>query len=296
MGSEPMGAFVKGTVAKVPPHGQVGIVLPPKNQEVPTSIKVENPSTEDRNTVLEINPKMPVRQASQVPKAKGPDTSVQESQIYFTNRCDPNDKSALTMQPNTSLEMNNDTEHTHSELHCVTQPTDEPGHKSTTHDTHGSLRILGLNICGLVSKLNLNTLEDYIHDNFDVLCFSETKLDELDEPNIILEGYTPYYHHRSHFARKSGGIATFVNTGISPSAKMEKFSENEYIQWLHFNSNILGYELMLGTVYIPPSDSPYSSGDEFDQIMSDIIDIGAKYNNCQICLVGDFNSFNPEFL
>ena len=107
--------------------------------------------------VLEVNPKMPVRQASQVPQAKGPDTSVQESQIHLTNRYDPNDKSALTMQPNTSLEVNNDSEHTHSELHCVTQPTDEPGHKSTTHGTHGSLRILGLNICGLVSKTSVKT-------------------------------------------------------------------------------------------------------------------------------------------
>ena len=56
---------------------------------------------------------------------------------------------------------------------------------------------------------------------------------------------------------------------------------------------------MLGTVYIPPSDSPYSSGDEFDQIMSDIIDIGAKYNNCKICLVGDFNARTsnlPDFI
>ena len=58
-----------------------------------------------------------------------------------------------------------------------------------------------------------------------------------------------------------------------------------YIQWLHLGSIVLGYELMIGAVYIPPPDSPYSSGVEFDQIMSDVIDIGAKHNNCKICLI-----------
>ena len=69
-----------------------------------------------------------------------------------------------------------------------------------------------------------------------------------------------------------------------------QFSDNEYVQWLHLDFQTLGYELMLGAVYIPPPDSPYCSGDEFEQIMSDIIDIGTKRPSCKICLIGDFNA------
>ena len=133
-----------------------------------------------------------------------------------------------------------------------------------------------------MSKLNLNTLEDYIHDNFDVLCLSETKLDELDEPNIVLEGYTPITTTADTLPESQGAL---------PLLLIQTFPH--LLRWKSLaKTNI-------SNGYIPPSDSPYTSGDEFNQIMSDIIDIDTKYNNCKICLVGDFNARTgnlPDFI
>ena len=72
------------------------------------------------------------------------------------------------------------------------------------------MRILGLNTGGLNSKLRLDVFEHYVTDSFDVVCLTETKLDALDEVNINIEGFIPIYHHRKHFVRKSGGIATLI--------------------------------------------------------------------------------------
>ena len=121
--------------------------------------------------------------------------------------------------------------------HCPSQNTSHDNKttqvKSTAHNCanktkdkaisrNGSVSILGLNVCGLISKLNLCVLEDYICDNFDILCLTETKLDRIDEENIMLEGYTPFYHYRKKFTRKSGGVATFVKNNLARSAKKNK--------------------------------------------------------------------------
>lgn len=39
-----------------------------------------------------------------------------------------------------------------------------------------NVNILGLNVCGLNSKINLGVLEDYIRD-YDIACLCETKTD-----------------------------------------------------------------------------------------------------------------------
>ena len=167
--------------------------------------------------------------------------------------------------------------------------TDPVVEEPLTHEHSRNLRILGLNVCGLISKLNLNVLEDLICDNYDIICFSETKLDRIDEANIKIEGFVPFYHHRPKYKQKSGGIATFVHVNISENVELVKPSENEYVQWLKVNENVLGHEIVIGTVYIPPPDSPFSSGDEFDLILRDLLDIKSSHNS-KICLVGDFNS------
>ena len=177
------------------------------------------------------------------------------------------------------------------------QPTPEPFeiHTATTaeeplfHEPSKNLRVLGLNVCGLLSKLNLNILEDIICDNYDIICFSETKLDVIDEANIEIEGFVPFYPHRPKYRRKSGGIATFVNMNISEKVELVKPSDNEYVQWLKVNESVLGYDLVIEAVYIPPPDSLFSSGDEFNLILCDLLDIKCSHNS-KICLVGDFNS------
>ena len=149
---------------------------------------------------------------------------------------------------------------------------------------------MGLNVGGLTSKLNLNILEDHIYDNFDIVCLSETKLDLIDEANISIDGFSPFYHHRKSYVRKSGGLAILVNNNILPLTKVLKPSDNEYVQWLKVDPSILGFGLIIGAVYIPPVDSPYFTGHELEQLSQDIIDISANHNSYELCVIGDFNS------
>ena len=162
-----------------------------------------------------------------------------------------------------------------------------------------NLKILGLNVCGLISKLNLSILEDYIFDNLDIVCLSETKTDQIDEVNANIGGFKPFFHHRKNFVRKSGGIVTFITESIAQHAKVLSPSENEFVQWIKIDENVLGYGLIIAATYIPPPDSPYSTGHEHDQIMQDLIDIQSNYNDYKVCIIGDMNSRTanqPDFV
>ena len=64
---------------------------------------------------------------------------------------------------------------------------------------------------------------------------------------------------------------------------------SESILWLHVNAEVLGYEFMLGAVYLPYEQSDYFHDDIYDQLADDIITIKAQYN-VPIILLGDFNS------
>ena len=175
----------------------------------------------------------------------------------------------------------------------------KPTQANSKSSALGSINILGLNVCGLTSKLNLCVLEDYVCDNYDILCFSETKLDTIDEANINIDGFKPFYHHRKMFNRKSGGIAIFVKSDIACYVKTLTPCENAYVLWVEIDEKALGYELIIGAVYIPPPDSPYSTGHEYELILRDLIDFNANNNNSKVCIIGDMNSRTgvlPDFV
>ena len=48
------------------------------------------------------------------------------------------------------------------------------------------------------------------------------------------------------------------------------------------------FQIIYGAIYIPPESSPHYTGDIFDSISSDIMQMKSKYG-MPICLVGDFN-------
>ena len=139
-----------------------------------------------------------------------------------------------------------------------------------------------------MSKLNMTILEEYI-PNFDMICLSETKLDMGDEHNANIKGYSPIFHHRMGVARKSGWIALYIREEYSEHIQALKRNNHEYVIWSKLDKEILGFDLIIGTVYIPPVNSTYSHGDEFDILTSDIIDLNAEYDT-QIMLIGDFNA------
>jgi hypothetical protein len=74
--------------------------------------------------------------------------------------------------------------------------------------TDDVLKITSLNVCGIKSKLKIPDFHEFIQE-YDLLCVTETKMDDLDIP-LILDllplGYTALFKNRLPIAMfKSGG-------------------------------------------------------------------------------------------
>ena len=64
------------------------------------------------------------------------------------------------------------------------------------------------------------------------------------------------------------------------------------ILWVQFCSE--KDNILLGVVYIPPENSPYSNINLFDDLENNLIYLKGDVENCKICLMGDFNSRTAE--
>lgn len=146
--------------------------------------------------------------------------------------------------------------------------------------------ILGLNVCGLLSKLKLGILQEYIQ-SFDIVCLNETKTDNLlsDELNDYKCLYKKRVNHRY------GGVHGLCI--LIKNDKAEFVTEIDYntesVLWIKVDKNITGFEFILGAVYIPHEGSVHYDVDVYDNIANDVINISDKYQ-LPILLIGDFNS------
>ena len=63
----------------------------------------------------------------------------------------------------------------------------------------------------LISKLNLPDFKLFI-SSYDVICLSETKLDQFDTVNI--DGYKFIFANREIARRKSGGVCVLIKNDL----------------------------------------------------------------------------------
>ena len=68
---------------------------------------------------------------------------------------------------------------------------------------HEKLNLVGINVCGLNSKLNLGILEEFAQD-FDILCVSETKCDQVDDDAI--PGFCSFVMPKKNNLHRYGGV------------------------------------------------------------------------------------------
>ena len=152
-----------------------------------------------------------------------------------------------------------------------------------------SISIYSVNVCGLKSKLfNPDFLETV--SSYDILCFTETKTDKADIPLIEIPGFVCFPKNRTDLSiRKSGGVAIYVKQELASFVQVIN-SPCPYILWISCNGQMLNLpdNLLIGTVYIPPENSRYSSADLFQQIQQDVLTLSCNYR--YISIIGDFNS------
>ena len=149
------------------------------------------------------------------------------------------------------------------------------------------LKILCLNVCGLLTKSQYPEFLELI-DEYDILCFVETKLDDYD--CINLPGFTMNMKNRFKYMKtKSGGITLAFKDHLNEHISIIEL-ESKYVLWFEINDRLLHNEkdALFGIVYIPPESSKYCVGDPFSELENEFLSLKSNYDN--ICLLGDFNS------
>ncbi|CAG2219045.1 unnamed protein product [Mytilus edulis] len=89
--------------------------------------------------------------------------------------------------------------------------------------------------------------------------------------------------------RKSGGLMVLYKEKLCDHIKFLS-SDSNFVIWFEISSSYtkLDAEIVIGSVYIPPENTKYSSPDAFREIETDILKFSTK---CKyMCLNGDFNS------
>ncbi|CAG2184524.1 unnamed protein product [Mytilus edulis] len=123
---------------------------------------------------------------------------------------------------------------------------------------------------------------------YDIICFQETKTDNCD--HLSLPGYTFKMKNRFSLSnRRSGGLIICYKDEISKYVRLIE-NESNFVMWINVSSQYtkLDDDVILGSVYIPPENTRYSSSDSFREIENDILEYSSRYK--YVCLAGDFNS------
>ena len=159
-----------------------------------------------------------------------------------------------------------------------------------------NLKILSLNVCGLVSKLKCPEFVSLINE-YDLVGIQETKTDDADS-HIDIPGYDIYFHNRDNISRyRSGGIALIVKKKFVPFITVDKQNTSKLVLLFTVSKHIFGpktksEDLFCGVEYIPPYGSQYASADPYTEIQLEILRFCGDSKN--ILLFGDFNSRSKD--
>ena len=162
------------------------------------------------------------------------------------------------------------------------QQVQESGNRNNTGNDQ--LKICGINICGLKSKLNNGVFSDYIEE-FDICCLTETKTSK----GIEIDNYTVFNLEKktdSYAYAGIHGLQVYINDRIANQCYQinDKDFTCEPVLWV----NILN-KFVLGTIYVPCQDSFHHKSNFFDNLTLDMYLIKESYD-LPFMMIGDFNS------
>ena len=162
--------------------------------------------------------------------------------------------------------------------------------QSSVKKNNQSLNICHINVGGLYSKLNYGSIDEFC-SKFDIICLSETKTELYGFEDTKLADYTTLFiptENELHFFAAHGSCI-LVKKSLKQHISIKENTTSQFILWIKIDAAVLGFEFVLGAVYIPCQTSNYFNVDIFDDISDDI----CKFD-CPVCLIGDFNSRTGE--
>ena len=137
-----------------------------------------------------------------------------------------------------------------------------------------------ININSIRNKLN--SLEEFVKNNVDVLAIAETKIDNsFTTTSLEIEGYSSPF--RLDYSKSSGGLLVYIDENI-PSKLLNRFSIASDLQILPFELNFRKQKWLILVVYKPPRQNNIY----FLNWLGNILDF-YLYDYDSYLLVGDFN-------
>ena len=146
------------------------------------------------------------------------------------------------------------------------------------------IKLCGLNVYGLNSKLDRGILKDHIK-LFDIFCVSESKVKE----GIEIDNFTTFnLENRTKNYRLPGIHGLHVYIANPLAEKCTQIPDNDFycnlVIWIKIAESFI-----LGALYLPHK-SPKSHHDGlFDDLSLDICNIKSQFD-MPLLLMGDFNS------
>ena len=144
--------------------------------------------------------------------------------------------------------------------------------------------IAHLNINSIRNKIDM--LSDIVKNKIDILCITETKLDDtFPLSNFLIAGFSPPYRmDRTNKGNKGGGLLAYVRSDI-PSKLLKVFPGPSEIECLFFEINLFKKKWILGNFYNP---SKHLIDAQLNSLGMCLDHYYQLYDN--IILLGDFNS------
>ena len=143
--------------------------------------------------------------------------------------------------------------------------------------------------CGLINIQSVRNKTNEIHEliidkSFDILCVTETWLNDLD--TAVVSEMTPSTHTFVHLPRvgqMGGGVGLFLSNSFTHirMVKRDTFTSFEFIE---VNFKHQGSNLVFIIVYRPPNSNTSDFFEQFDELLERIDTIANK-----VIIGGDFN-------
>ncbi len=122
---------------------------------------------------------------------------------------------------------------------------------------------------------------------YDVVCVTETKLDDIDVLNVVVPKFKFIPLNRKKFVHKSGGIGVFIRHDLYDDNLISILpSQFESVLLFKFSEKLFGFEVIGGVVYFEPEGTKYANANAFELLENQLI----TYCDKPLFLVGDFNA------
>ena len=156
-------------------------------------------------------------------------------------------------------------------------------------DTHilcnNSLSILHINARSILTSEKFESFIAFLHFTgifWDIVCISETWLDDETSKVRYLDGYDAFFENRT--GKTGGGVAVYIRSNCVKSCNRLSLKSPADTETVFVQCILPSSVLIVGQVYRPPNACPSS----FMEEMSDILDITTS-SSSSIIIAGDFN-------